>query len=475
MMVSQRASQDCFCQKYLDLIAKNAKLEEENARLKARLLKQDRKALEQPFGLSTPSSQKLVKPSLPEFDEAETKRRRGGAAPGHVGHGWKQPEGPAPEIEELVAPDVCPCCGGALVDFSGSDEDVRELVDCHPQPAFRRRVRVPARYCPHCRKPVRPRVPGVLPRKRLCNSVLARAAAEHYLDGVPMGTVVRRLGVSKATVFNEMHHLATLLKPSYKALTDVFRNAAVKHADETRWRTDGDNGYAWLFLAGPVRLFVCAGTRAMSVPAEVLAESGGSLMTDRYLAYNCFLGKRGYCFEHLKRDTLEIVEENPQSAECRAFADALVPLIVAAITLRKACVGDPVVYFVRAASIRYRIERISFAPARHPSVQKIQDIFRDNEQRLWHWTQDIRVPVENNAAERGVRPLAIARKVSHGSQSVDGRETRSVLMSVLHTLYACCPDPAARLKSALDRYAQNPQTNLHAAIFAGLMLHAPTL
>ena len=71
--------------------------------------------------------------------------------------------------------------------------------------------------------------------------------------------------------------------------------------------------------------------------------------------------------------------------------------------------------------------------------------------------------------------LAIARKVSHGSQSVDGRETRSVLMSVLHTLYACCPDPAARLKSALDRYAQNPQTNLHAAIFAGLMLHAPTL
>ena len=88
---------------------------------------------------------------------------------------------------------------------------MRELLDCHPQPAFRRRVRVPARYCPHCRKPVRLRVPGVLPRKRMCNGVLARAAAEHYLDGVPMGTVVRRLGVPKGAVFNEMHHLAALL------------------------------------------------------------------------------------------------------------------------------------------------------------------------------------------------------------------------------------------------------------------------
>ncbi len=83
--------------------------------------------------------------------------------------------------------------------------------------------------------------------------------------------------------------------------------------------------------------------------------------------------------------------------------------------------------------------------------------------------------MENNAAERGVRPLAIARKVSHGSQSEDGRKTRSVLMSVLHTLDACCSDPAARLKAALDRYAQNPETSLHTAIFGGLMLHAPTL
>ncbi len=473
-MVSQRAAQDCLCAKYLGLLAENARLKEEVARLKARLSRQERDAREAPFGLSTPSAQRLVKPSLPELPEEEFRRRKGGAPPGRPGHGWKTPEGPEPAVEELPAPDACPCCGGPLEDFAGGAEDVRELLDCHPQPAFRRRVRVPARYCPGCRKPVRPRVPGVLPKTRLTNNVLARAASEHYLDGVPMGTAGQRLGVPKGTLLNAMHGLAALLRPAEDGLRDLFRQAAVKHADETPWRTDGDNGYAWVFLAGRVRLFVCAGTRAMSVPAAVLAGSGGSLVTDRYAAYNCFAGSRCYCFEHLKRDTLAAALENPASAECAAFADALAPWLRQAMSLRRACAGDNVSYLVRAAFIRRRIEDIAEAPARHPAVQHIQDIFRENADRLWRWTEDPRVPAENNAAERAVRPLAVARKVSHGSQSVKGRETRSVLMSVLHTLAACCKDPAARLAEALDKYAQDRTANMFAAVFGGLSLYIPT-
>ena len=474
-MVSQRASHDCFCQKYLDLLSKVTRLEEENKRLKAKLSKQARTALEEPFGLSTPSSKRLIKPSLPEMTEEETKRRKGGAVLGHAGHGWKPPEGADPEIENLSAPDVCPCCGGSLVDFLGGDDDVRDLIDCYPQPAFRRRVRVPARYCMHCHKPVRPKVYGVLPKTRLCNNVLARVASEHYLDGVPMGTVARRLGVDKGTLFNEMHRLAQLTKSVAEVgLRGLLRDAVIKQADETPWRTDGDNGYAWVFIAGPVILFVCEGTRAMIVPSAVLAQSTGTLMTDRYAGYNCFAGNRSYCFEHLKRDTLSIVKENPTSKECLLFCDTLVPWLREALSLRRIYSKDPVTYFLNAAFIRRKIEQIVDTPARHPSVQHIQEIFRENSTRLWHWTQDPRIPSENNAAERAVRPLAIARKISHGSQSEKGRETRSVLMSILHTLQACCTDPAGQLKQALDAYAQNAKTNMFAAIFAGLPLYVPT-
>ena len=106
-------------------------------------------------------------------------------------------------------------------------------------------------------------------------------------------------------------------------------------------------------------------------------------------------------------------------------------------------------------------------------MRSVQDPVWENEARLWQWTQDPRLPAENNAAELAVRPLAIARKVSHGSQPVRGCETRSILMSILHT-QACCTDPAGRLKQALDAYAQNPSVDMFAEIFGGLPLYVPT-
>ena len=66
MTRTRRASQDCHCPKYLNLLAENARLTEEVARLKAKLARQERTAKEQPFGLSTPSPQRLVEPSLPK-------------------------------------------------------------------------------------------------------------------------------------------------------------------------------------------------------------------------------------------------------------------------------------------------------------------------------------------------------------------------------------------------------------------------
>lgn len=130
MIASQRQSQGCFCAKYYDQLAENARLKDEVERLESKLPRQERTAKEQSFGLSTPSSKQLVKPSPPpEFDEAEITRRKDGAAPGHAGRGWKEPGGPAPEVEDLEAPDACPCCAGpagrlkAALDLYAQDQN----------------------------------------------------------------------------------------------------------------------------------------------------------------------------------------------------------------------------------------------------------------------------------------------------------------------------------------------------------------
>jgi transposase len=52
---------------------------------------------------------------------------------------------------------------------------------------------------------------------------------------------------------------------------------------------------------------------------------------------------------------------------------------------------------------------------------------------MFTFVEDPRIPPENNAAERAVRPAVIARKVSGGSRSDDGTKTRMTLMSLFGT------------------------------------------
>jgi hypothetical protein len=51
----------------------------------------------------------------------------------------------------------------------------------------------------------------------------------------------------------------------------------------------------------------------------------------------------------------------------------------------------------------------------------------------------------------------IARKVSFGSQSEAGAQTRGILMSLLHTLKKRQKDAENSFKSVLDRLASNTQ------------------
>jgi hypothetical protein len=88
----------------------------------------------------------------------------------------------------------------------------------------------------------------------------------------------------------------------------------------------------------------------------------------------------------------------------------------------------------KALELKLEIKTSVHSPAQHPGIQKIQNIFREQPTRLYHWATAPTVPADNNRAERELRPLVIARKISFGSQSEQGAQTREILMSVLHTL-----------------------------------------
>ena len=215
-----------------------------------------------------------------------------------------------------------------------------------------------------------------------------------------------------------MRALADRFDPVVERLLKLYRGDQVIHADETGCRTDGQNGYAWLFATPELSIFRfrqtrSAQTRSAAVVREVFGPRRlpGTLVVDRYAAYNAYPGRIQYCYAHLLRDLKDLSKEFPDNAEIRTFVDTLAPLLAAAMHARALC-GSDRLFLQQAALIERQIQDCIDLPAQHPAVQNFQNI-----------------------------------------------------MSVLHSLQKQTPDVPARLKAALDRLAEDPKTDLFRLLF----------
>lgn len=276
-----------------------------------------------------------------------------------------------------------------------------------------------------------------------------------------MGRKAFRLSLNGGSLLEMAHRISNLFGGVVKHLSHEYRAAEVRHADETSWRTDGQSGYCWLFSAEDLSIYLFRRSRAASEALEVLGDQplSGVLVVDRYHAYNRAPCALQYCYAHLLRDVEDLGKEFAADEEVQCFTSTLIPLLAQAMHLRGQAISDQQ-YYRQARQLKTQIIKIIEAEARHPGVRRIQDIFREKEHRLYHWVEDRRVPAENNRAERELRPLVIARKVSFGSQSEAGAKTRETLLTRLATLKKREERPAQRLKEVLDELAAVPQRDV---------------
>ena len=151
----------------------------------------------------------------------------------------------------------CPACGGRL-----GASSVRTRTGQEIEPVVVKRIcyELARRACSQCHQSFQSQAPGVLPKAMLGNQLLSEIVGAHYWQGVPRSGLARRFGLHLGTVIEALHRLGNIFQPALKQLQEEYRRALVRHADETGWRTDGRNGYRWLFCTD--RVCVCTGRRA---------------------------------------------------------------------------------------------------------------------------------------------------------------------------------------------------------------------
>jgi transposase len=280
-----------LCEGCLEKQREIDRLREEVQQLKAKLKQRERKQRAGVFGAATPSSLKPLKAN----SEQNQRAKQGGARQGHPGHGRSTCSAEqADEIRRVELSDRCPDCGSQL---GAASLRARTVIDIAPVVVKRICYELERRSCGHCHKSFQSPAPGVLPKALLGNQLLSEIVGEHYLQGVPLSSLARRFGLNLGTVIEARHRLGRTFQPVLKQLKEEYRSAPVRHADETSWRTDGQNGYSWLFCTEQVSLCLYRQTRSASVVREVLGEKelDGVLVVDRYNGYNQVKCRIQYC------------------------------------------------------------------------------------------------------------------------------------------------------------------------------------
>ena len=449
-----------YCKACIEKDLKIAALEDTVKGLRAQLRYRQRKEDEGPFSLSTPSSKKPFKENAPE----EKTNKKGGAVPGHKGHGRTSVAQDAADlIIDRDAGDTCPDCGCALVP---QRETTRSVIDSSPREPKHILYRLHDKRCPVCKKTFHARAP-VLPRSLFGNHLTSQCAVMHYVNGIPLGRISEMTGVNIGSLIDIFHRIGRHCAPCMEVLKNAYRQDVAKHADETGWRNDGRSGYAWLFCTAALSIFLFKNTRSSSVPKGVFGEKvlPGVLVVDRYAGYNKLPVKLQYCYAHLLRELEKLEKDFPDEEEVKSFTAILIPLLAEAMRLGSQGIPDKA-YYRKAGKLKKEIMKVCRSPARHLGIRAYQDIFTTGEDRLFHWVEDRRVPAHNNRAERELRPTVIARKVSFGSSSDAGAETRSILMSVLHTLNKKRGKESLEsvFKEILDKIADDPAIDVASLI-----------
>jgi hypothetical protein len=362
-----------------------------------------------------------------------------------------------PDVEIRHAADRCPQCGYAL---AGGWEHRRLQVIEVPPPApvvVTDHVLI-RRQCPACGTQVVPPAAVVgadrVGQSHLGPRLLAQLATMASVERLPIRQIQQRLqatycfALSLGGITGALEQVARCCADAYAQLEVDIRGSPVAHADETGWREDGIPGYIWILSTARSCVFHRDASRAGSVIDELLTDAfGGVLVTDFYAAYDHLPGRKQRCWAHLWRDIDALETESPTDTELAAWVAGVRAIYDLATAERPVAEQGPTPEAAQAReqrARRYEQQLAALCPesmaSDRPEVTLAKRI-RRYLQELFTFVAVPGVPPTNNAAERGLRPLVVARKVSGGTRSAAGSTCRMVLASIAATARLRCLDP----------------------------------
>lgn len=412
-------------------------------------------------------------PSLPDESAAKPRTRKRKPFPETL-----------PRDTVMHAPEAacCPDCGGQ---FKHLGEDVSEMLEYVPA-SFKviRHVRpkLACTRCDHIAQAAAPARP--IPRGFAGPALLAHVLVGKFCDHLPLyrqSAIYARSGLDldRALLAEWVGHCHQLLSPLVEAIRRYVLGGSKVHADDTplpvlapgKGRTK--TARLWTYVrddrpAGsndpPAVWFAYSDDRKGQHPREHLKSFRGILQADAYGGFDALYEtgeiQEAACWAHVRRKFVDVYRAQASPIAAEAIS-RIAGLYAIESQIRGHFPGDRrTTRQTQALPLLNALH--AWLEAQHQRVSRKSGLADAIGYALNHWSAliryaaDGRIEIDNNAAERALRGVALGRKNYLFGGSDVGGERAASMYCLIGSAKLNGIDPEAYLRTVLTRIAEHP-------------------
>ena len=386
--------------------------------------------------------------------------------------------GHLPREETVLAPgERCADCGGRLRRLG---EDVTEELEYIPGRFVVKRIVRPRLACGGCEKfHQAPLPPRPIERGRPGPGLLAHVLVSKYCDHLPLyrqSRIFARDGVEldRSTLAGWVGKATALLEPLADAVGRHVLAGQVLFADDTpvKLLAPGTGktatGRVWTYVrderpwkgeAPPAAWYRFSADRKAEHPKAHLADFAGWMHSDGYAGFGA-LARAGpvrevACLAHVRRKFFDV-----HVAQGSAIAAEALERIAALYAIEKEARGQPPERraAIRRAGAAPRLDELErWLQAQLPKISAKTPLAAairyalTRMKRLRPYIDNGFLEIDNNPAERAMRPIALGRKNYLFMGSSSGGKAAAIAYTLIETARLNDVDPQTWLAQVLDR------------------------
>ncbi|WP_133309591.1 IS66 family transposase [Parashewanella spongiae] len=396
------------------------------------------------------------------------------------------------DIDE--ADKQCDCCGHQLQQMGKDVSEKLEFIPAKVKVIENIRLKYSCQHCeksgtqPNIKQASVPSSP--IPKGYATPSLLSQIITSKYQYALPLyrqETMFKQHGIeiSRRTMSDWMMKCGALFKPLHQRLREIQLSQPVIQADETTVKVINDErakSYIWVYCSGAdspassnmafkgvsimrnIVLFDYQnGSRSGACPLMFLGDFNGYLQTDGYAAYQKVNAELVGCWAHARRKFIEA--QTAQGKTKVGKVNVAISFIQKLYAIEKNIADLSVDEKMKKRQIKSEPILADFKAWLDKSALQVSSKGKLGEaityslnqwSKLKRYTESGLLNIDNNRAERAVKPFVIGRKNWLFNINHKGAETSAMLYSIIETAKANGLIPFDYINHCLEELAKSP-------------------